>query len=158
MSTRCRALAAVALLASLAGCQVYEDYLPWTWHFSKDPLTGRTVLRKESNMRWCRRPMPRLSPITLASRPASGFSLHTAPAIETVTDNLDAAPATTPARRSPPRDTSLRLRPTSAGTPPPDTSGHYVYRACGTLDGHTVYRRLSPSEAVAEELGVNGLE
>jgi len=75
MSTRCHALAAVALLASLAGCQVYEDYLPWTWHFSKDPETGLTVLRKESNMRWCRRPMRRLAPITLDSRPASGFTL-----------------------------------------------------------------------------------
>ncbi|NQT50630.1 hypothetical protein HQ576_01190, partial [bacterium] len=136
----------------------YEDYLPWTWHFSKDPLTGRTVLTKESNTRWCRRPMRRLAPITLDSRPASGFTLHTTPAIEIVTDDLDAAPATTPTRRSPPRDTSLRLRPTYASTPPPDTAGHYVYRACGTLDGHTVYRRLSPSEAVAEELGVNGLK
>lgn len=145
-----RRLLALALLAALPGCQIYEDYLPWNLHFQRDMKTGRTILTKDSNTSWCRKPTPlRLAyaPLTIGepspvpepgrppapprhARPAGVSPLLSSPAVAMAT------------RRATGRKAGEVVR-----------ADYGVFKVCGEIDGRPVYRRLLPSEAVAEELG-----
>jgi hypothetical protein len=133
-----RRLLAALVLAALGGCQVYEDAMPWTWHFAKDPETGETVFKRDANVHWCRDPQPLKQPAaegteTSSSRPATGFSLRSSPAVQLAS------------QRRPGPGSAIR---TPKG----------LFRPCGRIDGRVVYRRVLPSEQVAEELGAASVE
>jgi hypothetical protein len=156
-----RTLLAVALLAALPGCQVYEDYLPWTWHFSKDMKTGRTFLTREVNGNWSRRVRARRVPAAgLYARPPSGVLEDPPPRRgplpakgEVGRGKGEGKAPLTSALRPPPSAFPADIPPTATLRGP-----KWKYVAVGYFNGYRVYRRVLPSQEVAAELGARGLQ